>query len=115
MGQFPILEIEEKLMQISQSEIELLKKYISGRVAYARYYAQGVWTKTPINKISMLSDGRVAIYILFDGSAPDHIDKIQFYNHDDEIFAAGDETIDKETSGGDILYRYTVAFAQTIK
>ena len=101
-------------MQISQREIELLKKYICGRVAYAKYYAQGVWTKIAINKISMLSDGRVAIYILFDGGAPDHIDKIQFYNHDNEIFAVGDETIDKKTSGGDILYRYAIAFSQII-
>ena len=102
-------------MRISQSEIELLKKYISGRVAYAKYYSQGVWSRIEINKIDTLSDGRIAVYLLFDGDTPKQIDKIEFYNCDDEVFASGDEAIDRSVSGGDILYRYTILFLQANK
>lgn len=102
-------------MQISQDEIENLKEYICNRVTYARYYAHGVWTKIDIHKINILPDGRIAIYILFDSSTPEHIDKIEFLNQQNGIFAAGNETIDKEASGGDVLYRYVISFSQAIK
>ncbi len=102
-------------MEISQNEIDNLKPYLCNRVAPARYYANGVWTEINIDKINILPDGRIAIYILFDSSTPEHIDRIEFYNQQNEIFAAGNETIDKEASAGDVLYRYIISFSQTVK
>ena len=99
-------------MQISHNEIEHLKEYISNRVAYARYFAQGVWSKIGINKIDILTDGRIAIYLLLKNEVPNQIDKIEFYTSDDELFASGDETINKELSEGDVIYRYTIALSQ---
>nr|DAE71384.1 MAG TPA: hypothetical protein [Caudoviricetes sp.] len=102
-------------MQISPNEIEHLKKYISNRISYARYYAQGGWSRIEINKVDILTDGRIAIYLLLNDDVPNQINKIEFYTSDNELFASGDETINKELSGGDVLYRYTIALSQTLE
>lgn len=98
-------------MQITQTELNKLKEYISGRISYAKYYSEGEGYRIDVNKITTLSDGRIAIYILFpSGIQP--IDRIEFYTKNDEIFASGTETLNVEAAGGDVLYRYTITITQ---
>lgn len=99
-------------MQMSTNEIEALKNYLKNRVAYARYYSGGTWYKINIHNVDILPDGRFAVYILFDHTTPNQIDKIEFYNVDGTLFASGTESIDKEAFTEGILYRYTITIKQ---
>ena len=99
-------------MQMSANELLALKNYLKNRVAYAKYYSGGAWHKIGIHEVNILPDGRFAVYILFDHTTPNQIDKIEFYNVDCALFASGTESIDKEAFTEGILYRYTITFKQ---
>ena len=99
-------------MQITQTELNMLKKYISGRISYAKYYSGGEGYRIDVNKITVLSDGRIAIYILFPSGIQNQIDRIEFYTANNEIFASGAETLNTAAAGDDVLYRYTITITQ---
>jgi hypothetical protein len=98
---------------MSDGELTTLKSYLENRVAYAKYYSGGTGYKIDIYKTDILSDGRFAVYLLFDHTVPNQIDKIEFYNVDGTIFASGTESINKESFTEGVLYRYTIKFTQT--
>lgn len=100
-------------MQLSNEEINALKNYLKDRVDHARYYSDDGWHDIGIHNIDILSDGRIAVYVMFDSAAPDYISRIQFVNADGGIFAEGEESINKEAFAEGILYRYTIKITQT--
>lgn len=103
-------------MQMSNDELSALKGYLKGRIGYARYYAEeDGWHTADIQRIDMLPDGRIAVYIMLGKDAPNHISRIEFRNVDGGIFAEGTETINKESFPEGILYRYTIKITQNAK
>lgn len=101
-------------MQMSNGEINALKDYLKGRIDYARYYCESDgWHTVDIHNIDILSDGRIAVYIMFGKDAPNRISKIEFRNVDGGIFAEGAENINKESFSDGIMYRYTIKITQS--
>lgn len=100
-------------MLMEQSSITEIKNFIKSVVHHARYLSNGIWYNTDIHSIETLSDGRIAIYLLFDHNAPDQIQRIEFYNVNGSLWASGDEDINKESFEEGILYRYTILTLQS--
>lgn len=100
-------------MRMSSDELNALKDYLKSRIEGVRYYSDDGWHTTDIHNIDILPDGRLAVYVMFDRTAPDYISKIEFLNVDGGIFAEGEEAINKESFEDGILYRYTIKITQS--
>lgn len=90
-----------------------LKEYIKKSISHAEYRSGNTWTKIPIHNVETLTDGRVAIFVLFDHNAPDHITGIRFYHKNGFLWAGGNESLNKEEFEEGVLYRYTLKIVQS--
>ena len=88
-------------------------KYLKNSVAYAEYRSGSTWYKIPIYKVETLPDGRAAIFVMFDHTAPNQITGIRFYHRNGFIFAGGNENLNKEDFEEGVLYRYTIKLVQS--
>lgn len=104
---------EASYIPLTDAALDDFKAYIKRCVAYAEYRSSGAWSKIPIYKVETLTDGRVAIYVLFDHNAPDQITGIRFYHKDGFLWASGDESLNKAEFEEGILYRYTLKLVQS--
>lgn len=64
---------EGNYIPLTDEAIDDVKEYLKKVVAYAEYRSGNTWTKIPIDHVETLSDGRIAIYVMFDHNAPDSI------------------------------------------
>lgn len=104
---------EASYIPLTDEAIDDIKEYFKKVVSHAEYLSGGKWTKIPIYKCETLPDGRVAIFVMFDHEAPDHIDGIRFYHRSGFIWAGGKENLNKEEFDEGVLYRYTLRIVQS--
>lgn len=105
--------MEASYIPLTNDALDDLKEYIKHCVSHAEYRSgNNVWTKIPIYKAETLSDGRVAIFVLFDHDAADQITGIRFYHRNGFIWAGGDENLNKQEFEEGVLYRYTLKIVQ---
>ena len=104
---------EASYIPLTADAINDLKEYIKKSVSYAEYQAGNTWTKIPIYNVETLTDGRVAIFVLFDHNAPDKITGIRFYHKNGFLWAGGQENLDKTEFEEGVLYRYTLKIVQS--
>lgn len=97
---------------LTSNAIEGFKKYTQNNVAYAKFKVGGTYYKVDIHKKEMLSDGRVAIYLLIDDNIPGDItiSEIQLYDTDSNLWLTKAENITKKAVQEGILYRFTFKF-----
>jgi hypothetical protein len=100
-------------LQITEAGTNKLKDYIKRTVSYAEYQSSGVWYRIPIHSVTTLTDGRIAIYIMFDSSHKNIISAIRFYDTAGELWATGAESIDKTAFSEGILYRFAIKLIQS--
>ncbi len=60
---------EGNYIPLTDEAIDDVKEYLKKVVAYAEYRSGNTWTKIPIDHVETLSDGRIAIYVMFDHNA----------------------------------------------
>lgn len=89
---------EGSYIPLTNEALEDFKEYLKNSVAYAEYRSGSTWYKIPIYKVETLPDGRAAIFVMFDHTAPNQITGIRFYHRNGFIFAGGNENLNKEVS-----------------
>lgn len=99
-------------MTLTDTAITGIKNHILSTLAYAQYRAGGKWTKIDIEKVYVMTDGRVAVTIFFDENAPDEITGIRLYDRSGSIWASGDVDINKTTYPEGIRYRLAIKITQ---
>lgn len=104
---------ETNYIPLSDEAIEDIKEYLKKIVAYAEYKSGSTWTKIPIDHVETLSDGRIAIYVMFDHNAPDQITGIRLYHRDGFLWASGAENLNKAEFEEGVMYRYTIRIIQS--
>lgn len=105
--------MEASYIPLTDEALNDLKEYIKRCVSYAEYRSGNTWTKIPIYKVETLTDGRVAIFVLFDHDAPDQITGIRFYHKNGFLWVGGDEYLNKQEFDEGVLYRYTLKIVQS--
>lgn len=98
---------------LSDEAIDDIKEYLKKVVSYAEYKSGNTWTKIPIDHVATLSDGRIAVYVMFDHTVPDQITGIRFYHRDGFLWASGAESLNKEEFEEGVMYRYTIRIVQS--
>ncbi len=98
--------------KLSDQLLSDIKEYLQNKVSYARFKSGSTWTKIKIYQTSILTDGRVGIYLLFDHEAPDQISQIEFYDTAGKLFASGTENINKESFDEGVLFRFSIRVEQ---
>lgn len=104
---------EASYIPLTGEAITDLKEYIKNSISHAEYQANNVWKKIPIYGVETLTDGRVAIFVMFDHNAPDKITGIRFYHKNGFLWAGGSENLNKEEFEEGVLYRYTLKIVQS--
>lgn len=104
---------EASYIPLSDEAIEDIKEYLKNVVSYAEYRSGNTWTKIPIDHVETLTDGRIAIYVMFDHTAPNQITGIRFYHRNGFLWAGGAENLNKEEFEEGVLYRYTIRITQS--
>ncbi|SHO50059.1 hypothetical protein [Anaerocolumna xylanovorans] len=104
---------EASYIPMTSEALEDLKEYMKKSISHAEYKSGNTWTKIPIYKVETLTDGRIAIYVLFDHDAPDQISGIRFYHRNGFLWAGGNESLNKEEFEEGVLYRYTLKLVQS--
>lgn len=104
---------EGNYIPLTDEAIDDVKEYLKKVVAYAEYRSGNTWTKIPIDHVETLSDGRIAIYVMFDHNAPDSITGIRFYHRGGFLWAGGNESLNKEEFDEGVMYRYTIRIVQS--
>lgn len=90
-----------------------IKEYIKKSISHAEYQSGGTWRRIPIDSVETLPDGRVAIYLLFDHTAPNNITGIRFYHMNGFLWAGGAESLNKAEFEEGVKYRYTLKIIQS--
>jgi len=104
---------EASYIPLTSAALEDFKEYIKKCVSHAEYRSGNTWTKIPIYKVETLTDGRAAIFVMFDHNAPDSITGIRFYHKDGFLWAEGSENLNKAEFEEGVLYRYTLKLVQS--
>lgn len=104
---------ETNYIPLSDEAIEDIKEYLKKIVAYAEYKSGSTWTRIPIDHVETLSDGRIAIYVMFDHNTPNQITGIRFYHRNGFLWAGGAESLNKEEFEEGVMYRYTIRIIQS--
>lgn len=104
---------EGNYIPLTDEAIDDVKEYLKKVVAYAEYRSGNTWTKISIDHVETLSDGRIAIYVMFDHNAPDSITGIRFYHRGGFLWAGGNESLNKEEFDEGVMYRYTIKIVQS--
>jgi len=86
-----------------------LKQYIQKKVAYAKYKVGSTFYQAPIQKTEILTDGRVAIYVLIDHSVPGDItiSQLQLYDTGGNVWLDKPESIFRRDLQEGVLIRIT--------
>ena len=91
---------EGNYIPLTDEAIDDVKEYLKKVVAYAEYRSGNTWTKIPIDHVETLSDGRIAIYVMF-------------YHRGGFLWAGGNESLNKEEFDEGVMYRYTIKIVQS--
>ena len=91
---------EGSYIPLTNEALEDFKEYLKNSVAYAEYRSGSTWYKIPIYKVETLPDGRAAIFVMFDHTAPNQITGIRFYQTCPVFGQIG-------RSEGTCIYRYS--------
>ena len=104
---------EASYIPLTVEALDDLKEYMKKSISHAEYRSGSTWTKIPIYKVETLTDGRIAIFVLFDHDAPDQINGIRFYHRNGFMWAGGNESLNKAEFEEGVLYRYTLKLVQS--
>lgn len=91
-----------------------IKEFLCNKVSYARFKSGSQWAKIKIYRATIMNDGRVGIYLLFDHEAPNQISQIEFYDTAGNLFASGTENINKEAFDEGVLFRFAIKVEQVV-
>ena len=91
--------------KLSDQLMKDIKEFLCNKVSYARI---------KIYRATVMNDGRVGIYLLFDHEAPNQISQIEFYDTAGNLFASGTENINKEAFDEGVLFRFAIKVEQVV-
>lgn len=99
---------------LTAAAIEGYKEYTKKTIAYAKYKANGTYYKAEISEIHTLEDGRIAVDVVIDHTAPGDITvtEIQLYDTSDKLWLKKPESIKRQAVQEGILYRFTFTIVE---
>ncbi|EYE88258.1 hypothetical protein Q428_08645 [Fervidicella metallireducens AeB] len=99
---------------LTSNAIDGFKKYTQNNIAFAKFKVGSTYYQVDIHKKEVLSDGRLAVYVLIDDKIPGDItiSEIQLYDIDSKLWLTKTENISKKAVQEGILYRFTFEFEE---
>lgn len=99
---------------LTSNAIDGFKKYTQNNIGFAKFKVGSTYYQVDIHKKEVLSDGRLAVYVLIDDKIPGDItiSEIQLYDIDSKLWLTKTENISKKAVQEGILYRFTFEFEE---
>lgn len=91
--------------------LDLLRRHMKSRIAYATYQVGGRDYKTSIQTREILTDGSVAATFVIGGQEEEHdtVTRVELYDYNDRTLALKDEHIVLKDAQEGVLYHFRFA------
>lgn len=100
------------MMTITNGMADIVN-FIKRDVVYAEYKSGSTWTRIALHDIRLISNTKIAIYIMFGVDVPNTISGIRLCNAAGQIWAQDTTAvINKASYPEGILYRFTITLVQ---
>ena len=100
------------MMTITNGMADIVN-FIKRDVVYAEYKSGSTWTRIALHDIRLISNTKIAIYIMFGADCPDNISGIRLYNAAGQVWAQDTSVVITKTNYPEgILYRFTITLVQ---
>ena len=92
---------------LTEYALDLLRKDLKSRIAYAKYTAGGNEYKADAQSREILTDGRVAVgFVIGHESGAADVTAVELYDHNDKLLARKEEHIVRRDAQEGVLYHF---------